>query len=460
MANVSIVSLNVRGLRDNNKRCEMFKFFKREKFDIICIQETHSQKEDEWLWKKQWGEKNEIIFSHGENNSKGVSILINRNKYIQVTQRLQDNEGRYCIAEIGYKNKQFVLVNIYGPNEDRPEFFISLFELIQKYKSTELMIMGDFNMVLNAQLDRMDGKQYSPKSLTVLKEIMESFELADIWRLCNPNEKTYSWFRRKSYNRGISASRLDFALTSYSLNPFVDKITYEYGYKSDHSLLKMLLNVGDNVRGHGYWKFNNTLLHDIQYVNQVNEKIENCCIKYRDANPLEKWEGCQVEIVQLTKKYSINKAKRNKEKYNALLTRLDIVKKQIDKADSSYLAEYQILNKELENIIESKTAGSAFRSKVRYVQEYERNSKFFFALEKGRYNQKVMNALYLSDGKQLTHDSKVILELQNKFYGELYKADPKVKFGITDIPGPKVTLEDRQDLDLPITMEEVDKVWT
>jgi exonuclease III len=41
MAGMSVVSLNVNGLRDHRKHRLLFDFLKYEKFDVIFLQETH-----------------------------------------------------------------------------------------------------------------------------------------------------------------------------------------------------------------------------------------------------------------------------------------------------------------------------------------------------------------------------------------------------------------------------------
>ena len=55
MSDITCASLNVRGLREVKKRKETFKFLREHNFDIVCIQETHSQEGDE----KRGGQQNE-----------------------------------------------------------------------------------------------------------------------------------------------------------------------------------------------------------------------------------------------------------------------------------------------------------------------------------------------------------------------------------------------------------------
>ena len=72
----SAVSLNVQGIRNKIKRQKILKYCKKYKADVILLQETHSQPQDENLWKEEWG--SDIIFSHGTNQKAGVAMLIGK----------------------------------------------------------------------------------------------------------------------------------------------------------------------------------------------------------------------------------------------------------------------------------------------------------------------------------------------------------------------------------------------
>ena len=66
---LNILSLNVRGLRNENKRRAIFSYLKYQNATIFCLQETFSKPEDEKIWSAEWGEK---MISHGSEHSKGV----------------------------------------------------------------------------------------------------------------------------------------------------------------------------------------------------------------------------------------------------------------------------------------------------------------------------------------------------------------------------------------------------
>lgn len=109
----SVVSLNVRGLRDAVKRKAVFLFCKSSESDIILLQETHSCEMDVKFWKNQWG--NTIYCSHGSNHSAGVLILLHKFKG-QILGVRSSDEGRWIILSFKQDNSNFVICNIYGCN--------------------------------------------------------------------------------------------------------------------------------------------------------------------------------------------------------------------------------------------------------------------------------------------------------------------------------------------------------
>lgn len=108
-----------------------------------------------------------------------------------------------------------LLVNIYGPNSDTPNFYSELRNKIDSYLNTQhIIIGGDFNLVMNKDLDSMNYKHLNnPKARIEVLKLMETFNLVDIFRENKANLKRYTW-RRKS---PIKQARLDFFLISETL---------------------------------------------------------------------------------------------------------------------------------------------------------------------------------------------------------------------------------------------------
>lgn len=91
---LSVVSLNVRGLRDNLKRKVLFLFIKQQKSDFCFVQESHSIIEVTKFWENQWG--NDLWFSHGSVRSAGVTSLKNKFEGV-VLHSESDANGRFLI---------------------------------------------------------------------------------------------------------------------------------------------------------------------------------------------------------------------------------------------------------------------------------------------------------------------------------------------------------------------------
>ena len=96
--NLKIVSQNARALADLQKRTKVFAHFKRDKYDIILLQETHSSPEKESFWSNQWGGTS--IFSHREAKAKGVCILFKKRLGVKIQKQTIDTEGHYIIVDI------------------------------------------------------------------------------------------------------------------------------------------------------------------------------------------------------------------------------------------------------------------------------------------------------------------------------------------------------------------------
>ena len=78
--------------------------------------------------------------------------------------------------------------------------------------------------------------------------------------------------------------------------------------------------------------------------------------------------------------------------------------------------------KELETIIEYKTAGVMLRSKARWIEHGEKNTKYFFNLDRRNYNKKVITKLKRNDGTGL-NSQRDILKEEESFYRNLYSSN-------------------------------------
>ena len=87
--------------------------------------------------------------------------------------------------------------------------------------------------------------------------------------------------------------------------------------------------------------------------------------------------------------------------------------------DRNILLELQRARSHLKKIMLIKTKGAILRSKVRWHEEGERNTKYFYSLEKQHHDIKTVSKLKVGDNCYI-EDQFDILEEEKKFYESLY----------------------------------------
>ena len=87
----------MRGLGNFRKRRAIYTWCRKQKADLIFLQETHSTKNSESQWKKEWG--SQIIFSHGSAIARGAAVLIRNGLDIAIQHEYLDSKGRMVMLK-------------------------------------------------------------------------------------------------------------------------------------------------------------------------------------------------------------------------------------------------------------------------------------------------------------------------------------------------------------------------
>ena len=66
-----------------------------------------------------------------------MAILFNNNFEFSVQKVYKDRAGNYVFTVVKIMNKDFLIVSLYGPNPDNPEFYIELEERINETGSVK-----------------------------------------------------------------------------------------------------------------------------------------------------------------------------------------------------------------------------------------------------------------------------------------------------------------------------------
>lgn len=413
---LKIYSLNVRGIRNDLKRREIFSFLKRKQFDIIFLQETHSSPEIERKWAKEWG--GTCLFSHKDSKSRGVMIAFKSEQ--NIISKWSDNEGRTVMTEVRINDIIYSLVNVYAPNyeENKVKYFNSLHvNVINNISKDNLIIGGDWNTAL-AEMDRKYSKFYDLPSRRLVLDMITSLNLIDIWRIRNQHKNSFTWNR----SNPKSMSRIDFFIISKNLETKCKCVKILESIHTDHKLIFLEIVPGKNdLRGRGFWKFNNSLLNDRSYITSLEHIFNSKKEEYSDTNDKRVlWDLLKYEIQSYTMEYAIKKAKIRRQLENDMLARCETL---YDKLCETELTqdeetEYAQAKHILQDISYYKEQGAQIRSRVDQIEKGEKSNKFFYNKEKISFEKKTVDKLNVN-GHEITEPDKILKELHG-FYERLY----------------------------------------
>ena len=323
--NVKICSLNVRGLRNKDKRNKMFCWLKDQSYNIILLQETHSTIEINDDWKTEWGKR--AYFSGGKSNSQGVCILINDDFNCDIINYFNIVNGQLQAIELKINDKNITLINIYGPNKDEILLFEKLEEFVLLNDDKSLIIGGDFNTFLDIDMDRKNGLKDGHKNIRrKLDSIINTNNLIDVWRIQHPDTYKYTWH---SNTRPVIFSRLDYFLITDNLANFIKKSEIKSGYNTDHSIITLDIDFIKIDKGRGVFKINNSILLQIEYQNIIRNSINDIVNINNECNPNTLWELIKGSIRNETIKYTSFKKKQDAEKEITLKSEIESIENKL-----------------------------------------------------------------------------------------------------------------------------------
>ena len=114
------------------------------------------------------------IFKLFSSNSRGVCISFNNDFEFKIHRERKDCEGILLALDMTIEENKVTLINIYGPNNDNPDFYDTVRKVLLDFDNEYFILYGDFNPALNPS---QDTNNYcginNPKARSNVLEIME-----------------------------------------------------------------------------------------------------------------------------------------------------------------------------------------------------------------------------------------------------------------------------------------------
>ena len=314
---------------------------------------------------------------------------------------------------------------------------------------------------LKNNLDKMGGAaQHANKNYqSHINNMIGEYGLCDIFRLSKGNERVFTHFN-KTYK---TASRLDFFLIDDNLPNFpVCETNISHGFSTDHSYISLNLQGSTIKKGMGYWKLNNSHLHDDEFVSKVNVIINETVNSSYDSYA-GLWDVMKFKIKDYAIRYGKNKKKKYIAEKEKVMKKIEEIKK-IENFIEDDRMRKELFEAEvnLNKIIDIETQGAITRARAQWTEQGERSTKYFFGLEKSNYKKKNIGKLVDDNGVELFDQFQIsnhIVEFYKKLFRSTNPNTATMASYIESCDTPTLPGNISEELDSEISIEEIDYVY-
>ena len=243
-----------------------------------------------------------------------------------------------------------------------------------------------------------------------------------------------------------------------------------------HVLFVLSFQINDFKRGNGLWKFNNSLLRDMEYIKVVKECIQRVKEQYmlpiynleyiiENEQNLEFQipdqlflETLLMEIRGKTISYSSYKKKQNNLREHNLENEI----KHLEEEEPLDLEKINEKKLELENFRREKIQGIMIRAKIKWAEEGEKPTRYFCSLVSRNFVNKTLPKVQQENGNVITTQEEILKEVKH-FYSNLYaplnsKTDINDQDILNNLQHPVLTDIESSSLEGEITADEISKV--
>ena len=218
-----------------------------------------------------------------------------------------------------------------------------------------------------------------------------------------PRFKRYTWRKKNP----LKQARLDYFLISENMMQYVKSSRIEMGYRSDHSIVTLVLSFDGFKHGKSYMKHNNSLLTDKEYLKIINTHIietkKQYAVPIYNLDEIENIPDSDIQftindqlfldvlLMELRDKaisYSSYKHKERNKTEKELIERITLIENNLQENNFESLEK---LKSQLNEIRQEKLKGHAIRSRAKHIDKGEKPTKYFCGLEQHNYVSKTLN---------------------------------------------------------------------
>ncbi len=255
-------------------------------------------------------------------------------------------------------------------------------------------------------------------------------------------------------------SRIDLWLVSDSLISYLTSAEISPSPLTDHAAID--INFSDTKFKQrrkvtpGYWKLNCSFLLSDSYCQGIRKIAENL-ISQANISAISKWELFKYECRKFSIKFGKNRVSVKNMEITELIRKMSEILKNTNLGEDDKESLYT-LQSSLDDLFLEKARGAFIRSRAKWLEFGEKNSAYFFNLEKKRGSNKRISSLYIND--TLSNDPSAISSHVFNFYQNLYTSSfdlnaSSLFFHKIDSVIPKINDQNRELCEEPFNIEDL-----
>ena len=372
-----------------------------------------------------------------------------------------DKEGRFVMVKGYLHGRTCTFASIYAPNTGQNVFLVSLLKSLNTFAEGEIILMGDFNLTWDADLDST-SKQRSSLGLFKdnLKQEFTQMGLTDTWRFMHPKERDFTFYS----NPHRSYSRIDYTFISTKMRQHIRSSTILPTVITDHAPLELIVDWPTGTQKMKRWFFPMSLIRDrisrdnlrgaIRDFFQTNDPADTSlattwdafkaflrgyCISVNTALNRQRMRERQIlekELEETEKAHKANPVRPLLRQVTALRGKLNAI--------YNNRAEINLLRLQRRTYDQGGKIGSMLAKQLRGKQEKE-------------YIEKIID----EDEHEITDDQEKA-DTFRKFYKSLYQQEERSEAQqleyLEGLPLTRVTTQQNEILSQKITEEELGEV--
>ena len=193
---------------------------------------------------------------------------------------------------------------------------------------------------------------------------------------------------------------------------------------SDHDAILLTINLQQQKRSNGYWHFNNSLLDDQTFNAEINNFWTTWITKKNTfPNLLQWWDKAKYHFknISIQRSTTLRKIERNERRQLEL--KIQKLQNNITNGTHHDTKAFLQAKTELQQLHQKDLDALKIRTQIRYAEEGEKSTRYFYSLEKRNHTQQTINVLMKDNLDTVTEQNDLINET-HKFYSNLYSSEP------------------------------------